>query len=142
MATLLWTPSSWTMSTALTSLRTPHQTPPPPPPPLQPSETVTSSRTGATGVPWVRNLSGREVWDHSRTEQTDLLRTGWDIQKVGLGCVLPCCQSLRFYVRLLCPGEGEKRRGQDENFPRESGHQHTLGHLLLLLVPNVGEIAV
>ena len=42
-------------------------------------------------------------------------------------------------VRLLRPGQGKERGGQDEDLPGESPRQHTLRHLLLLLVPDVGE---
>ena len=108
MATLLWTRSSWMMSTAQHSPRTPHQTPPPPLPPLQPSETATSRMISVTGVPWGRSSSGREVRDLRRTGQTDLARTGWALKKVRLGCDVACTYLL-CQVTSSWPREGTER---------------------------------
>ena len=115
MATWLWTRSSWTMSTALPSPRTPHLTPPPPLPPRQPSETVTSRRISVTGVPWGRSSSGREARALRRAGQTGLARTGRDLKKVRLPVVSHdvmsplCCVIVSGYFVLAKGRNGEDK---------------------------------
>ena len=114
MATWLWTGSSWTISTARHSLRTPHPTQPPPLPLLQPSGTATSKRTFVTGVPWARSSSGLEVKDLRRTGLRDLPRTERAIKKVRLYCLscflfLSCDDSGYFVLAKGKNGEDKMR---------------------------------